>query len=105
MDKIDIITKATGINLLQAIDMKKSLCRRIIMTEYSKVYKAFLARILEDEWGDWDVSDVEEDWQELLDMAIARFKFPRVSLEKNSRGFRRRFKNSRNSNSCIFYEM
>lgn len=58
------------------------------MTEYSKVYKAFLARILEDEWGDWDVlSDVEEDWQELLDMAIARFKFPRVSLEKTAEGF------------------
>jgi len=58
------------------------------MTEYSKVYSAFLARILEDEWGDWDVlSDAEEDWQELLDMAIARFKFPRVSLEKTAGGF------------------
>ena len=47
-----------------------------------KVYDAFLARITADEWTlEEELAIVERDWQELLQMAIFRFKYPRVSLE------------------------
>ena len=52
-------------------------------TPFFKVYEAFLARISADEWTiEEDLAIVERDWQQLLDMAIFRFKYPRVSLEK-----------------------
>ncbi len=52
-------------------------------TPFLKVYEAFLARITADEWTvEEDMCIVERDWQQLLDMAIFRFKYPRVSLEK-----------------------
>ena len=57
------------------------------MTPYSKVYEAFLARILEDEWDKWLIDEAEADWFQLLNMAIPHFKFPRVSLEQTSDGF------------------
>ena len=51
-------------------------------TPFLKVYDAFLARITADEWTlEEEFAMVERDWQELLKMAIARFKYPRVSLE------------------------
>ena len=51
-------------------------------TPFLKVYDAFLARITTDEWTlEEELAIVERDWQELLNMAIARFKYPRVSLE------------------------
>ena len=51
-------------------------------TPFLKVYEAFLARITADEWAlEEELAIVERDWQELLKMAIARFKYPRVSLE------------------------
>jgi len=51
-------------------------------TPFLKVYDAFLARISADEWTlEEELAIVERDWQELLKMAIARFKYPRVSLE------------------------
>ena len=47
-----------------------------------KVYDAFLARITADEWTlEEELAIVERDWQELLQMAVFRFKYPRVSLE------------------------
>ena len=47
------------------------------------MYDAFLARITADEWTlEEELAIVERDWQELLNMAIFRFKYPRVSLEK-----------------------
>ena len=47
-----------------------------------KVYDAFLARITADEWTlEEEMAIVERDWQELLKMAIFRFKYPRVSLD------------------------
>jgi len=50
-------------------------------TPFLKVYDAFLARITADEWTlEEELAIVERDWQELLKMAIARFKYPRVSL-------------------------
>lgn len=46
------------------------------------VYDAFLARITADEWTlEEEFAMVERDWRQLLDIAIFRFKFPRVSLD------------------------
>lgn len=51
-------------------------------TSFYKIYDAFLARITADEWTlEEELAIVERDWQELLKMAIFRFKYPRVSLE------------------------
>ena len=50
-------------------------------TPFLKVYDAFLARITADEWTlEEELAIVERDWQELLKMAIARFKYPRIDL-------------------------
>ena len=47
-----------------------------------EVYDAFLARIPADEWTlEEEVAIVQRDWQELLKMAIFRFKYPRADLE------------------------
>jgi len=51
-------------------------------TPFLKVYDAFLGRITADEWTlEEELAIVERDWQELLRMAVFRFKYPRVSLE------------------------
>ena len=50
------------------------------MTPCFKVYDAFLAKILEDEWQGWTREDIERDWRSILDGAIPYFKFPRKSL-------------------------
>lgn len=57
------------------------------MTPYGKVYEAFLARILEDEWDNWLIEEAEQDWRLIMEAAIPWFKFPRVSLERNDEGF------------------
>ena len=57
------------------------------MTPYSKVYEAFLSRILEDEWQQWMIEEAEMDWRQIMENAITWFKFPRVSLERNDEGF------------------
>lgn len=57
------------------------------MTPYTKVYEAFLARILEDEWENWLIDEAMADWKQILNMAIPHFKFPRVSLEQTDEGF------------------
>ena len=57
------------------------------MTPYEKVYEAFLARILEDEWENWLLEEAMMDWRQILDMAVPHFKFPRVSLEQTDEGF------------------
>jgi hypothetical protein len=57
------------------------------MTEYGVVYDAFLARILDDEWGNWTQEETEEDLHQILECAIPWFKFPRNSLERNEEGF------------------
>lgn len=51
------------------------------MTDFQVVYDAFLAKILEDEWVNWDLDDIQEDWKALLMGALPWFKFPRVSLD------------------------
>ena len=57
------------------------------MTPTQEVYDAFLAKMLEDEWLNWDEEEIKADWRELLDGAIPFFKFPRVSLEINNDNF------------------
>ena len=37
--------------------------------------------MLEDEWVNWDLEDIQEDWKAILKGAIPWFKFPRVSLD------------------------
>ena len=52
-------------------------------TPFLKVYDAFLARITADEWTlEEELAIVARDWQELLNIAIFRFKYPRVSLDR-----------------------
>ncbi len=54
-------------------------------TPFLKVYDAFLARITADEWTlEEELAIVERDWQQLLLMAIDRFKYPRIDLEYES---------------------
>lgn len=57
------------------------------MTPYWKVYKAFLAKTLEDEWGQWTAEETDADLREILESAIPYFKFPRVSMERDNTGF------------------
>ena len=57
------------------------------MTSYDKVYDAFHARILEDEWENWLVEEAESDWRQILEMALSHFKFPRVDLTHDDNGF------------------
>ena len=57
------------------------------MTSFETVYTAFLSKILEDEWENWTREQVEADLFTLLQGAIVRFKFPRVSLEYTEAGF------------------
>jgi len=57
------------------------------MTSFNVVYTAFLSKILEDEWAGWTTAQVEADLFTLLEGAVVRFKFPRVSLEYTSQGF------------------
>ena len=50
-------------------------------TPFLKVYDAFLARITADEWMlEEELAIVERDWQELLKIAVDRFKYPRIGL-------------------------
>ena len=57
------------------------------MTSYDVVYDAFLAKILDDEWGYWTEEEVKQDLRALLEGAIPWFKFPRVSLSRGDYGF------------------
>ena len=57
------------------------------MTSFDTVYTAFLSKILDDEWEDWDEEDIQRDLFTLLQAAVVRFKFPRVSLDYDENGF------------------
>jgi len=57
------------------------------MTPYWRVYEAFLAKTLEDEWGQWTPEETEADMRSILESAIPYFKFPRISLERDDSGF------------------
>lgn len=51
------------------------------MTPYNVIYNAFLTKILEDEWADWEDIYVRADLKTILLSAIPYFKFPRVNLQ------------------------
>ena len=57
------------------------------MTPFTKVYEAFLSRILEDEWEHWQIEEAMQDWHQIMINALTWFKFPRTSLEINEEGF------------------
>ena len=57
------------------------------MTSFDVVYTAFLSKILDDEWETWTEAEIKEDLFTLLQAAVVRFKFPRVSLKYTSEGF------------------
>ena len=57
------------------------------MTSFDTVYTAFLSKILDDEWDMWTEEEMEQDLFTLLEAAVTRFKFPRVSLEYTTEGF------------------
>lgn len=57
------------------------------MTSFDTVYTAFLSKILDDEWDTWTEEEIEQDLFTLLQAAVVRFKFPRVSLEYTQEGF------------------
>lgn len=57
------------------------------MTPLRKVYEAFLAKQLEDEWVNWTQDEVEQDLFAILEGALPWFKFPRKSLEHNEECF------------------
>jgi hypothetical protein len=50
------------------------------MTPFQKVYDAFLATMLEDEWQLWTEYEVQQDLCALLMTALPQFRFPRVDL-------------------------
>jgi hypothetical protein len=50
------------------------------MTPFQKVYDAFLATMLEDEWQLWTEYEVLQDLRALLMTALPQFRFPRVDL-------------------------
>lgn len=58
------------------------------MTPYSVIYTAFLAKQTDDEWENWTIHEVNQDFRQMLESAIPYFKFPRVSLERDNKGFK-----------------
>lgn len=58
------------------------------MTPYSVIYSAFLAKQTDDEWENWTVHEISADFRQMLESAIPYFKFPRVSLERDNKGFK-----------------
>lgn len=55
-------------------------------TPYETIYSAFLSKVLEDEWGEWTIEEVEMDMNQILLAALPWFKFPRHSLELSEDG-------------------
>lgn len=51
------------------------------MTPLQEVYDAFFVKMLEDEYSNWEDSEISQDLLGLLGGALSRFKFPRVSLK------------------------
>lgn len=56
-------------------------------TPVQDVYDAFLAKMLDDEWANWEEDSVESDLKQLLAGACAYFKFPRVSIDIDGDNF------------------
>ena len=56
------------------------------MTEVGKVYDAFLAKMLDDEWANWTEEELKQDLIQLLKEAISWFKFPKNDISLNNSG-------------------
>jgi hypothetical protein len=54
------------------------------MTSKEKVIEAFLSKMLDDQWTNWE--DSESDINQIFLAALPYFKFPRVSLDINNDG-------------------
>lgn len=57
------------------------------MTSLDTVYKAYLAKILDDEYGYWSEEEIKQDMRDILDAALPHFKFPRVDLTITDESF------------------
>lgn len=57
------------------------------MTSFDVVYSAFLSKVLDDEWEAWTREELEADLYSILQAAVVKFKFPRVSLDYTEAGF------------------
>lgn len=57
------------------------------MTSFDVVYDAFLTKMLDDEWQNWEEEEVRQDLHSILMGALNWFKFPRVSLDYTDEGF------------------
>lgn len=51
------------------------------MTPVQEVYDAFFVKMLDDEYSNWEDSEISQDLLGLLRGALPRFKFPRTSLK------------------------
>lgn len=50
------------------------------MTSLDKVYQAYLAKVLDDEYGYWTEEEIKTDMRDVLNGALPWFKFPRVDI-------------------------
>ena len=57
------------------------------MTPLQKVFDAFLATMLEDEWQLWTDYEINQDLRALLMTALPQFRFPRVDLTIKEENF------------------
>lgn len=84
----EIIFKYSNINPIESLKIEKTNMEVCGMTPLSKIYSAFLSRILEDDWSSaWTQAEIEADMYSIMAAAIPYFKFPRKSLEFSESGF------------------
>lgn len=57
------------------------------MIPYTRVFDAFKAKILTDDWDGWTTAQIATDLTELLESAIPYFKFPKVALTRDGTQF------------------
>ena len=58
------------------------------MTPYSVIYSAFLSKQTDDEWENWTIHETNADFRQMLEAGLPYFKFPRVSLARDDKGFK-----------------
>ena len=58
------------------------------MTPYSVIYSAFLSKQTDDEWENWTMHEINADFRQMLEAGLPYFKFPRVSLARDDKGFK-----------------
>ena len=51
------------------------------MTDFQKVFDAFLGKLGEDEWLLWEEEDMKEDWINIMMGALPQFRFPKINLD------------------------